>query len=89
MKIDIDKDIRKAKTIPSRFYHSPKIYKKLRNLFDKSWQFIDDTSLLDKNNAHPGILLDGILNEPYVLTKKGWEYQMFVKRLYTSWKRSL
>ena len=70
MKIDIDKDIRKAKTIPSRFYHSPKIYKKLRNLFDKSWQFIGDTSLLDKNNAHPGILLDGMLNEPYVLTKK-------------------
>ena len=70
MKIDIDKDIRKAKTIPSRFYHSPKIYKKLRNLFDKSWLFIGDTSLLDKNNAHPGILLDGILNEPYVLTKK-------------------
>ena len=70
MKIDIDKDIRKAKTIPSKFYHSPKIYKKLRNLFDKSWQFIGDTSLLDKNNAHPGILLDGMLNEPYVLTKK-------------------
>ena len=70
MKIDIDEDIQKAKTIPSKFYHSPKIYKKLRNLFDKSWQFIGDTSLLDKNNAHPGILLDGMLNEPYVLTKK-------------------
>ena len=69
MKIDIDKEIRKAKTISSKFYHSPKVYRKLRKLFDRSWQFIGDKILLDKNNAHPGILLDGMLNEPYVLTK--------------------
>ena len=29
MKINIDPDIKKAKTIPSKFYYSPKIYKKL------------------------------------------------------------
>ena len=69
MKIDINADIRKAKTIPSKFYHSPKIFRELRSIFEKSWQFIGDTSLLDKNNAHSGILLDGMLNEPYVLTK--------------------
>ena len=28
---------------------------------------IGDTDLLKKNNAHPGILLEGMVNEPYVL----------------------
>ena len=69
MKINVDSDIRKAKTISSKFYHSPKIYRKLKELFDRSWQFIGDTDLLEKNNAHPGILLEGMVNEPYVLTK--------------------
>jgi phenylpropionate dioxygenase-like ring-hydroxylating dioxygenase large terminal subunit len=69
MEIDIDPDIRKAKTIPSKFYHSLKIYNKLKILFDRSWQFIGDTDLLEKNNAHPGILLEGMVDEPYLLTK--------------------
>ena len=69
MKIDIDADIRKAKTIPSKFYHSQKIYKKLKILFDRSWQFIGDTTLLKNNNVHPGILLEGMVDEPYLLTK--------------------
>ena len=69
MKIDIDENIRKAKTIPSKFYHSPKIYRKLKKIFDRSWQFIGDTTLLKENNAHPGILLEGMVDEPYVLTK--------------------
>jgi len=71
MKIDIDKDIRKAKTIPSKFYHSKKIYKKLKELFNKSWQFIGNTDLLEHNNVSPDILLEGMLDEPYVLTKTG------------------
>ena len=69
MKIDINKNIRKAKTIPSKFYYSRKIYKKLKKLFNRSWQFIGDTNLLEKNNVHPGILLEGMVDEPYVLTK--------------------
>ncbi len=69
MKVNIDSDIRKAKTIPSKFYYSPKVYKKLKTLFNRSWQFIGDTDLLKKNNAHPGILLEGMVDEPYVLTK--------------------
>ncbi len=68
MKIEIDSDITKARTIPSKFYHSKKVYRKLKKLFDRSWQFIGDTDLLEKNNSHPGILLEGIVNEPYVLT---------------------
>ena len=69
MKIDIDENIRKAKTIPSKFYHSPKVYRNLKKIFNQSWQFIGDTDLLEKNNTHPGILLEGMVNEPYVLTK--------------------
>ena len=65
----VDTDIRKARTIPSKFYHSKKIYKKLKKLFDRSWQFVSDKSFLEKNNTHPGILLEGMVNEPYVLTK--------------------
>jgi len=70
MKINVDSDIRKAKTISSKFYHSSKIYRKLKKLFDRSWQFIGDTDLLKKNNAHPGILLEGMVDEPYILTKE-------------------
>ena len=69
MKIDIDEDICKARTMPSKFYHSPKIYRKLKKLFNRSWQFVGDTDLLEKNNAHPDILLEGMVDEPYVLTK--------------------
>ena len=68
MKIKIDSDITKAETIPSKFYHSKKVYRKLKKLFDRSWQFIGDKGLLEKNNSHPGILLEGMVNEPYVLT---------------------
>ena len=68
MKIKIDSEITKAKTIPSKFYHSKKVYRKLKKLFDRSWQFIGDNDLLEKNNSHPGILLEGMVNEPYVLT---------------------
>ena len=71
MKLDIDDDIRKAKTIPSKFYHSPKIYRKLKKIFNRSWQFIGDTDLLKENNVHPDILLEGMVDEPYVLTKEG------------------
>lgn len=73
MKIDIDEDIRKAKTLPSKFYHSSKVYKKLKKLFNRSWQFIGDTNLLEKNNVYPEILLEGMIDEPYILTKDGKE----------------
>ena len=69
MELNIDENIRKAKTIPSKFYHSPKIYLKLKKLFNRSWQFIGDATLLEKNNAHPGILLEGMVDEPYLLTQ--------------------
>ena len=73
MKIEIDKDIRVAKTIPSKFYHSRKVFSRLKELFNKSWQLVGNTDLLESNNVCPDILLEGLLNEPYILTKKGKE----------------
>ena len=73
MKIEIDKDIRVAKTIPSKFYHSQKVFSRLKELFNKSWQLVGNTDLLESNNVCPDILLEGLLNEPYILTKKGKE----------------
>ena len=74
MKLDIDYDIRKAKTIPSKFYHSPKVYRNFKKIFNRSWQFVGGTDLLQKNNTHPGILLEGMVDEPYVLTKDGGKF---------------
>ena len=73
MKIEIDEDIRVAKTIPSKFYHSQKVFSRLKDLFSKSWQLVGNTDLLESNNVCPDILLEGLLNEPYILTKKGKE----------------
>jgi len=75
MKIEIDEDIRVAKTIPSKFYHSQKVFSRLKGLFNKSWQLVGNTDLLESNNVHPEILLEGLLDEPYFLTKKGKEIQ--------------
>jgi len=73
MKIEVDEDIRVAKTIPSKFYHSQKVFSRLKDLFSKSWQLVGNTDLLESNNVCPDILLEGLLNEPYILTKKGKE----------------
>ena len=73
MKIEVDEDIRVAKTIPSKFYHSQKVFSRLKDLFSKSWQLVGNTDLLESNNVCPDILLEGLLNEPYILTKKGIE----------------
>ena len=69
MKFDVDEDIRVAKTIPSEFYHSKDIFRNLKSMFNKSWQFVGNTDLLETCNVSPRIILEGILDEPYVLTK--------------------
>ena len=62
MKIEIDSDITKARTIPSKFYHSKKVYRKLKKLFDRSWQFIGDTELEKNNSTGAQTLIDAGLN---------------------------
>ncbi len=69
MRFDVDEDIRVARTIPSEFYHSKDIFRNLKSMFNKSWQFVGNTDLLETCNVSPRIILEGILDEPYVLTK--------------------
>ncbi len=69
MIFDVDEDIRVAKTIPSEFYHSKDIFRNLKSMFNKSWQFVGNADLLETYNVSPGIILDGMLDEPYILTK--------------------
>ena len=69
MIFDVDEDIRVAKTIPSEFYHSKDIFRNLKSMFNKSWQFVGNADLLETCNVSPGIILEGILDEPYLLTK--------------------
>jgi len=38
-------------------------------MFNKSWQFVGNADLLETYNVSPGIILDGMLDEPYILTK--------------------
>ena len=71
MTFDVDKDIRVAKTIPSEFYHSKDIFRNLKSMFNTSWQFVGNTDLLETCNISPGIILGGVLDEPYILTKDG------------------
>ena len=69
MKFDVDEDIRVARTIPSEFYYSEDIFRNLKSMFNKSWQFVGNADLLETYNVSPGIILDGMLDEPYILTK--------------------
>ena len=68
--IDVDGDIGRAHTLPSRFYHDPAAYEHARErIFARSWQPIGDRARL-KAPGHvlPLTLLDGCLDEPLVLT---------------------
>ena len=69
MRFDVDEDIRVARTIPSEFYYSEDIFRNLKSMFNKSWQFVGNADLLETYNVSPGIILDGMLDEPYILTK--------------------
>lgn len=71
MRFAIDFDIRRAETMPARFYTDPHIYNdSLGRVFAKSWQWIGDTEVVKvPGQTHPLILLEGSLNEPILLTR--------------------
>jgi len=66
----IDPDIRRARTLPSRFYHDPEIYRaETERVFARSWQYVGDVSRLRApGHVLPVTLLEGCLDEPLVLT---------------------
>jgi choline monooxygenase len=67
----VDKDIRKATTLPSSFYKSQVIFNQLlEQLFVPSWQFIGHADLLPSPAyAYPFMLLEDSLDEPLVLVR--------------------
>ena len=69
--MQVETDIRKAETIPSRVYYDPELYNHARErIFERSWQLVGDTAQL-KAPGHviPFTLLEGCLDEALVLTR--------------------
>ena len=54
-RINVDKNIKVAETLPSDFYKSSKVFNELKDkVFYKSWQFIEHKSVLPVNsNVYP------------------------------------
>jgi choline monooxygenase len=72
----IEKDIKKATTLPGAFYNDQAAFEEVREkIFVKTWQYIGDVQNTVRLNesTYPFTLLDGYLNEPLLLTrnKKG------------------
>src|SRR2546423_12696138 len=67
----VDPDIAKAKTLPTTFYTEPKYFERAKEkIFSRSWQFIGDTSYLEKKGrCRPVNLLDNYLDEPLLITR--------------------
>lgn len=67
----VDKDIRKAATLPTSFYKSQVVFNQLlEQFFVPSWQFIGHDDLLpNPSYAYPFMLLEDSLDEPLVLVR--------------------
>ena len=64
----IHPDIRKAETLPSRFYTEPATFQSILSSFEKHWHFAAHQSQLLRVNP-----IDNPLHEPMLLTKDGEE----------------
>ena len=67
---EIDKDIRRASTLPAGVYSEPDYFELQKDrVFARSWQWIGDSARVKApGRVSPLTLLDGCLNEPLVLT---------------------
>jgi len=67
----VDRDIRKAETLPADFYKDPDVFNQIREkIFLRSWQFIgDENKVKVDRSVFPFVLLDNYLTEPMVLTR--------------------
>jgi len=69
--LDIDPEICRAATLPGWFYRAPDVYDALRErVFVPSWQFLGSLDRVKvPGQAWPVTLLEGMLDEPIVLTR--------------------
>ena len=75
----LNKNIKKAKTLPSEFYYSRGKFDDLKEkVFAKNWQFICDTSkLTNAGDAVPYDFVKGYIEEPLILINNNNEIQSF------------
>jgi choline monooxygenase len=68
---EIDPDIRRARTLPAWVYSDRAIYQRVRErVFVPSWQFVGTSERVKvAGQAAPFTLLEGLLDEPLVLTR--------------------
>src|SRR5262245_34816465 len=68
---DIHPDIREASTLPARFYSDPEMLALCtRRILARSWQLVADTdSVKIPGQTCPVTLLEGLLDEPLLLTR--------------------
>ena len=64
----IDEDIRKAKTLPSRFYTDPDQFNRLKSVFS-GWQFAAHRSELEVHTIQPLEHIEAINGESMVLVQ--------------------
>jgi len=68
--LEIDPDIRRARTLPASFYRDDEVLRRTRErLLPRSWQLIGDSDWMSHpGTAVPVTLLPGCLDEPLLLT---------------------
>ncbi len=64
-------DIRQASTLPGFFYKDKGVFEKVKEkVFAKNWLYVADASMVkNPGDVYPFILLEGVLDEPLVLTR--------------------
>jgi phenylpropionate dioxygenase-like ring-hydroxylating dioxygenase large terminal subunit len=67
----IEPDIRRASTLPAEVYSDPRYFDLCRErIFSRSWQLVTDLDAVRvPGQTHPFILMEGVLDEPLVLTR--------------------
>ena len=70
-RIEIDPDIRRARTLPAWVYAEPSLHDEIRErVFARSWQLVADTERVRvAGQTHPFTLLEGCLDEPLLLAR--------------------
>ena len=68
---DVDPDVTKASTIPSRFYHSAEVFAEAKDkIFARSWQWVTWIDQVKVPGAvFPFTLLEGCLDEPLMFSR--------------------
>lgn len=67
----IEEDIRIADTLPGEFYKNPLVFEQTKEkVFARSWHFVGEQNLVRlPGQVYPFTLLEGILDEPLLLTR--------------------